>query len=265
MLGQTKINIIDSLVLKDALKYINFQVTNFGLIHQIDRDIEAYNNLPLIVTGEAAKHDLVLNFEVSENNIHVVKPGIDLNWKVKTTYSDGVRNLLSVSNFIDGKGIDILIKALMELQDYNWHLKIAGNDQLDPQYFQSIQNLLEASGMKDRIDLIGVLSRAEINQLMIEADMLIQCSENETYGMAVQEAVQSRLPVLMYKTGAWEEFKASGFVRIIEDYSLPSFKESLHYIFDNGLDKDMFRAKAITSKRTWEEVSREIEFILLNN
>ena len=261
-LGKTENNIIDSLVLNEAFNYLNTDVVNLGLIHQVDRNIKRYNDIQLIVTGESAKIDLVKNFEVSEQNIHVIKPGIDEDWKVKESYSRQVRNLLCVSNYLDGKGVDVLISALSNLKTFDWNLKVVGNKEFDPQYFNLIQNLVQELGLGERIELKGCVGRAEINDLMIGADMLVSFSKSETYGMAIQEAIYTRLPVLMYKTGAWNEFEKSGLVTLVDAYSLPIFRDALKNTIESGIEINNLDTKINDSRRYWKTVSREIEYIL---
>lgn len=263
-LHRSKINVIDSLVLGEALDHMQSTAINIGLIHQVDRSIKTYNVLPLIVTGLAAKMDLVENFEVNTDAIHVVKPGMDAKWKVKDAHSDTIRNLLCISNYLPGKGIDVLLAALAPLKRFDWKLTIAGNPHFDPDYFLGIQREIKEKELEERIELFGILPRERINDLMIKSDVLINFSESETYGMVVKEAIRARLPVVMYETGAWNEFEESGLVTVLKEYSVEYFSNALKEILKSGIQVD---SKLLTKKtriRTWEEVSREIESILQN-
>ena len=263
-LRESKINIIDSLVLGQAMEHLQSSARNIGLIHQIDRSITAYDTIPLIVTGEAAKVDLVESFAVNEDAIHVVRPGMDEGWRAKEKHSNQIRNLLCVSNYLAGKGIDVLITVLSELKTFDWKLTIAGNPDFDPEYFLSIQEQIREEGLESRIELLGVLPREKINDLMVNSDVLINLSESETFGMVVKEAIQAHLPVVMYQTGAWKEFEKSGWVTVIKDYSIAEIRAVFEAILESGLrvDADLLMKK--TKVRTWEEVSREIESILQN-
>lgn len=261
----TSNNIIDSLVLKEAFEYLNEDKRNVGLIHQVDRTVQKYSSLELIVTGKAAEQDLIHDFNVARNQIHRVEPGIEQNWRKKTTHSKRIKKLLSVSNFVEGKGIDVLLIALGSLTVYEWQLKLVGNIDIDPEYFTSIQQLIHNLGLEDRIELIGVLSRDQINAIMIGSDLLVHFSERETYGMAIQESIQSHLPVLTYKTGAWEKFEKSGIVKVIPEYSQDTLKNELEKVFTSGLGLCLSELSNKNEKRTWEQVSRDIESIMINN
>ncbi len=261
-LGNTRNNIIDSLVLNEAFEYINTNVKNVGLIHQVDRNIDRYNDLQLIVTGASAKIDLVENFAVREQNIRIVRPGMDEDWKVKEKYSSQIRNLLCVANYLDGKGVDELITTLGNLKTYDWNLKVVGNKEFDPQYFNYIKKLVQDISLEGRVELMGSVQREEINDLMINADMLVSFSKSETYGMAIQEAIHARLPVLMYKTGAWNEFEKSGLVTVLEEYSSSILNETLKDVFEAGIDTNKFDSEINIPVRYWSTVSKEIENIL---
>ena len=262
-LSETKLNIIDSLVIKESTEYLNAQSKNIGLIHLVDHTINSYNDYDLIVTGEAAKIDLVENCDISDDKIKVVLPGMDNEWRRKESHKKEVKNLLSVSNFIPGKGVDILISVLNQLKSYPWTLKIAGNKKLNSSYYEEIIGLIEKYGLEDRIELIGSISRQEINNLMIEADVMLNFSEKETFGMAVQEAIHARLPVVIYKTGAWETFEASGLVMIVDDYTHDKFLTKLQSIFEEGIDLNGIDQFEEIPRRTWKLVGQEIESILL--
>jgi len=246
------------------MDYLNPGFKNIGLIHQVDTEMSHYNRIPLIITGEAAKIDLVENFDVEADKVYVVTPGMEVDWKVKTEYSTKVRNLLCVSNYLPGKGIYILITVLTQLKEYDWNLTIAGNPDLDPECLEGIKELVKDSGLNNRIELLGVLSREEINNLMIESDLLVNLSESETYGMAIQEAIHAGLPVLMYQTGAWREFEKSGLVTVENEYSVEKFRHALVNIFELEEEVNLGHVATNADRRTWEQVSREIESIIQN-
>lgn len=263
-LRDTKLNIIDSLVLKNGISYFNKEAKNIGLIHQIDPTISAYEDMKLIVTGKACHQELIHSFDVPEGNIRIVEPGMDVEWRSKAGHSTEIKNLLCIANYLDGKGMDVMLKVLDQLRNYNWTLKIVGNPDLDSNYFNRIQNLVSELKMHDRVELLGTLSRVQINNLMLASDLLVNFSESETYGMVVKEAICAHLPVLMYKTGAWEEFEESGWVTIVNDYSQAAFNNSLSTILSKGIDYENVTALKEEPHRSWEQVSREIENILMD-
>ncbi|MCB0658946.1 MAG: glycosyltransferase family 4 protein [Saprospiraceae bacterium] len=111
--------------------------------------------------------------------------------------------LLMVANLIPRKGILDYLKALATiLPVLPFHLVIAGSPDLDADYAKQCHQFVKQQDQwMDRVHFTGAISHSEVLTWMEGAAMLISASRMETYGMAIQEATQSGVPVIAVDGG----------------------------------------------------------------
>ncbi len=92
------------------------------------------------------------------------------------------------------KKMDLLIEALAQVdaQLPPWKLVIAG----DGPERQRLQERIEGLGLKDKVQILGYISRAKVLDLMEASDLFAFPSVTETQGMVVIEAMGRGTPVL---------------------------------------------------------------------
>ncbi|MBL0024757.1 MAG: glycosyltransferase [Saprospiraceae bacterium] len=49
----------------------------------------------------------------------------------------------------------------------------------------------------DRVILPGFINQSEISKYYIASDVLVLCSESETWGLSINEAMNFRLPIIL--------------------------------------------------------------------
>lgn len=113
--------------------------------------------------------------------------------------------VLSVARLVPEKGIDDLVRALAEAGDSRLRLVVAGDG---PQR----QALVElAAGLGVRLTVLGHVAEAELAQLYVDADVFALLSRHEPWGVAVNEAAASGLPLLLSDhVGAAADLLADG-------------------------------------------------------
>src|SRR5204862_4043630 len=66
-------------------------------------------------------------------------------------------------------------------------------------------------GVADRVQLTGLLDKAQMNEVLAIADAWVLPSHAENFGLAVVEAMASGLPVLITdRVNIWPSIKAAG-------------------------------------------------------
>ena len=107
--------------------------------------------------------------------------------------------LLFLSRIDSKKGLDILLKSLSIL---NQEKKIAvlliagvGNKK----YMKYISNLIKELDLTDDIRLLGHISGEEKSDIIKISDLFVLPTLNENFGIAIVEALQNNLPVLITK------------------------------------------------------------------
>ncbi|MFI0776047.1 glycosyltransferase family 4 protein [Streptomyces sp. NPDC021212] len=162
------------------------------------------NAMPAVVatSGWAARR-LVAHHGLAPGRVHVAAPGADVAPQASGT-DEGTR-LLCVASVTPRKGQHRLVEALAEVTDVPWTLECVGALGQDPAYVDRLRDLIEASGLGDRVRLTGPRGGAELEASFAGADLLVLASYAETYGMVVTEALAHGVPVLATAVGGIPE------------------------------------------------------------
>ena len=105
--------------------------------------------------------------------------------------------VLSVGRLVRDKGLDTLVRAVAAADDQRLALAVAGSG---PQK-DELERLAEELGV--RLRLLGDLSEEEVAEAYVAADLFALLSIHETWGVVVNEAAASGLPlVLSERVGA---------------------------------------------------------------
>jgi len=158
----------------------------------------------VVVTSPSTARLLCADYEVRPNAITVAVPGHDPVAQAAGS-GDGTMWLLSVGSIVPRKGYDVLIAALAQLPDLQWHLTIAGDRTRDIATAQAIDAAIAHSNFTSRVTLLGSLSEAELASAYCASDIFVQASRFEGYGMAAASALAHGLPVVATDGGALGE------------------------------------------------------------
>jgi glycosyltransferase involved in cell wall biosynthesis len=120
----------------------------------------------------------------------------------------GKRSILFLGRIHEKKGCDLLIKAFAAVRDLDAraHLVMAGPD--DSDYAIQLRALSKELGIADRMTWTGMLTGDEKWGAFRASDVFALPSHQENFGIAVAEALGSRMPVLISdKVNIWREVK----------------------------------------------------------
>lgn len=132
---------------------------------------------------------------------------------------------LAISNFRDNK-INILtsgvffpyrnyetqvavVKLLLE-QGIDVRLNIIGSIEIDKQYAKKIQNLLDKENLNEYITICGQVNEDKFRQLHENADLFMFINIDQSWGLAVFEAMSCGLPVIVSNSVGATEILSSG-------------------------------------------------------
>jgi glycosyltransferase involved in cell wall biosynthesis len=164
----------------------------------------------VVVTSEWTRQQILTRYEIPADRVHVARPGVD---EVAAPARPLRGQLICVGALGRHKGQDLLVEALAELGDLDWHCVLAGPLDRDPDFVGHLQTRISRLGYGHRVRLAGVLTGAVLSQAYTNADLLVAPSRSETYGMAVTEALAHGLPVVAAAVGGLPEalgFAADG-------------------------------------------------------
>jgi len=188
-----------------ALVHLPLAAT-FGLEHEDAARLEDGERRALaaaarvVVTGRAAL-PLIARYGVDASRVVVVEPGTDPAPLAHGSQTGPVE-LLTVATLNPGKGHEMLLEALSALGDSAWHLTCAGSLTRHPATAARVRAATARLQLENRVSFAGDLDRRALAACYDRADVVVLATQQETYGMAVAEALAHGLPVVATMTGA---------------------------------------------------------------
>ena len=154
------------------------------------------------------------------------------------------------------KRLDLLAAAFMRVRSVRADaaLVIAGPD--EDGYRRQVEARFAAAGRAVR--WTGQLGEAEKWSLLHDADALVMCSDSESFGMSVVEALAAGVPVVATHTCPWEELETTG-----SGFWVPQNAEAVAAALSSILD-DPAAARAmgergqtlVRAKYSWDSIAR---------
>ena len=117
-------------------------------------------------------------------------------------------NLLSSGVWFPYRNYEAQVEAvrLMVERGYDVHLSIIGTTHLcPPDYLSRIREMIDAYGLADRVEICGMVDEKRFRELHEQADMFLFVNVDQSWGLAVFEAMSCGLPVIVSESvGATE-------------------------------------------------------------
>ena len=212
----------------------------------------------VIVTSASTGKTLVANYGVPAERIVVARPGNDPAAPAQGG-SDEIVRLIAVGSLVPRKGHDVLIAALQTLRDLDWRLTIAGNAELDLDTAAKIKKQIAASGLAERVTLVGVVSTEKLAALYVQSDIFVLASHYEGYGMAYTEAIAHGLPVIGTTGGAIPEAVPPGAGILVEPGNVGALAEALRRLITSRDERQRFSSAARAAAAgfpTWQDTAK---------
>lgn len=129
----------------------------------------------------------------------VIPNGVDVQSFPLRSELRPLKKLLYIGNLIPDKGLQFLIPALARLihEGYDLDLDIVGKGPSTA----VLKALAKALGIRDRVCFRGAKAPDEIQRLLLNYDLLILPSLQESFGMVLIEALATGMPVLATRSG----------------------------------------------------------------
>jgi 1,2-diacylglycerol 3-alpha-glucosyltransferase len=160
-----------------------------------------FKNADKVICVSLYEKELIkATFGLPDEKLLHIPNGVNLDeFNIKSSVKDK-RTILYVGRLEKYKGVQHIIAALPFLEDYKFVLVGKGP------YEEELRKLALSSGVNRRIEWLRDLSRAELLEQYKSAEMFVFPSSFEAFGITVAEALASRTPCIVAKTGALEEF-----------------------------------------------------------
>lgn len=155
----------------------------------------------VVTTSAFTAQRLVRDYGVNPRRIHVVEPGVN-----RPTHPPAKRagkpRLLCVATITPRKGHLVLVEALSELADIDWHCSLVGDASRDLEHVAKVKMAIQRHHIQRRIKLVGCLPAEELARQYHDASIFVLPSLYEGYGMVIAEALAYGLPVVTTTGGA---------------------------------------------------------------
>lgn len=227
---------IKCLLYKRLVKSIDLITVNVS--KNKDRVIKCLNKDAVVLYCGVDKNDeLSIHHFISKDDISILTSGVFFTYRNYETQIE-------------------VIKALKE-KGYSVYLDIIGSTDLDKEYSSRIINLIEQNGLTEDIKIWGQVDEETYINLHNNADMFCFINVNQSWGLAVFEAMSCGLPVIVSESvGATEILnngKDSVFVNPFDVEQITQTVVKLH------TDEDFYNristnAKNAVSKMSWDEM-----------
>ena len=163
--------------------------------------------------------------------------------------------LISVSNVVEGKGIDFTIEALARLAargHSRWRYRVVGEG---PQR-SALEGRVKALGLGEAVEFLGARPHEEVYGLLAGADVFVLPSYREAFGIAYLEAMAMGLLAIGVRGQGPDAFVRSGETGLlVEPRDANSLAAALEFAFGH---RDRCRAMATAGRHavwadwTWE-------------
>jgi glycosyltransferase involved in cell wall biosynthesis len=153
--------------------------------------------------------------------------------------------LLAVCDLVSYKRVDLLIRAFARLnvRHPNTRLVIAGAGKDG----RRLHALARAFVPQSKIEFTGALPRWQVRQWMREAGALVLCSDHETFGVVLIEAMATGIPVIATRSGGPEDIVTPDIGLLVDcddsDALLRGMTEVLRRRFDPAAIRENVRRR----------------------
>jgi glycosyltransferase involved in cell wall biosynthesis len=154
----------------------------------------------IVITGPGA-WPLLARYGIPAGRVSLVEPGTDAAPLAHGSVGEAVQ-VLTVATIHPGKGHDLLLTALERLRELDWELTCAGSLTRDAAFVAELRDRAGRTGLAARIRFLGDVPADRLEACYHAADLFVLATRQETYGMAVAEALARGLPVVSTETGA---------------------------------------------------------------
>jgi glycosyltransferase involved in cell wall biosynthesis len=147
-----------------------------------------------VVTTSHWSRTRLVDLGLPAERVYAAPPGVDAAPRHEPGDTGGA--LLCVAAVTPHKGHDVLVEALAAIRDRSWTCVCVGALDRDPAFADAVRRTARTRGIADRVAFVGPRTGADLDARYAAADLLVQPSRRESYGMVVTEALARGVPVV---------------------------------------------------------------------
>ena len=176
----------------------DFQENKHGIFISLQKIIRNWsiNKSNLIITPSQHLKTFINKIGV-DNKILVINNGVTIQETNNKVFQNSIIQLLVVSRLVTQKNIDSIIKAVKVMENEGIILNIVG----DGSEINNLKNLVENYELEEKVNFIGKIENAKLNEYLSNADIFVQASTYEGLPHSILEAINYEIPILSTEVG----------------------------------------------------------------
>jgi len=214
----------------------------------------------IVAVSEYEKSLMRQQFGFNPDKVVVVPNGVDFGeFSGLKRRNRDFKSILYVGYLIGFKGVQYVIEVLPKLAD-DVVLEVVGHGPLKPFLERRARELK----VRDRVRFYRDLSRRELLQKYVDADVFVLLSRYEAYSIVVAEALAAGTPCIVADTSAlseWVDGESCFGLRV--PVKLDELARLIDYVIDNGVDRRVTKKWIGTKILDWNDVAERLEDIYL--
>lgn len=186
-----------------------------------------------LASSAAIANDMRTRYGLKKAVIPVIHYGIDLEkWQKipAVAYTTASPNLLILGRLVPQKGHEIAIRALAQLQQLPWQLRIVGSGELEAE----LQRLVARLDLSERV--VFAPATSDVTRIMQSTDIELVPSRWEGLGIVIMEAMAAGRLVVAAQTGGIPELITPKTGYLVPEPTVEAWRAQLETILSASLN-----------------------------
>lgn len=215
--------------------------------HFLESERAALAAVARVVVTSRFTADRLRDYAVPRERVVVAEPGNDPA-PLARGGPPGAPQLLCVGAIVPRKAHHVLLAALTELRDLEWHCHCVGSPEAAPEHAADVLAERSRRELEHRVTFTGECDAEALAEAYHRADLLVHPALYEGYGMVVAEALARGIPVLATTGGALPDTLPDGAGRLVPPGDSDALAGALRAILTDPALLSRLRAGAIRAR-----------------
>ena len=216
--------------------------------------LSAYKKADFISPRSVSLKNKIEKFIGEKQNIFTAPSGVKNEYIIQRNASEKPQKLIivTVANLIKRKNIDVVLKALSKINEFDYEYRIIG----DGKERKKLQQLSDKLKISDKVKFFGKLPHQIVLENLRQSHVFVMISRNETFGLAYLEAMASGNIAICAKNEGIDGILRNGENGFLCDINSDSLKELLIEVYN--LKNDEISKILENTRNTTLEYTEEI-------
>jgi len=232
---------------------LNFEIRNIlGRLLQLLSFLMYKSSFRIIVTNSASENFLKKNFRL----VNVIRVPLGLESQLLIAPNPHKSGLVYLGRIKPSKGVfDLpIIISNLKLNYPKIKLKIIGNG--SPDQLDKLHSLIISHNLSSNIEVFSNLSDKEVQKELAAAQVLLQPSYEEGFGLSILEGLAANLKVIAYNLPVYQDNFEEFPLELVEIGNITEFSKKIEQTLNSSLD--ISYSKDLFNKFTWSNIFKKI-------